>query len=171
MLLRKVYICNRNRERTLALLRSNLPAIYGLENLIRRSRMVLPTTFLFACLRMCHDRCLHPDAHVRTLSIVEFDYTLQFLLAVLPCWDVLLVKPFCLKYTVSPLCHCIFQGGTTLCHTDAYVVFFQFLHIYLTAILASTVRVMYKHGSSLVVYRGEGHSQRLQRIESFKCWS
>lgn len=149
---------------------------YSLENLIRRrSRMVLPrvlpTAFLLACLCMRNDGCLHSDAHVRTFRVVERDYTFQFLLAILPCRDIHLVKPFCLEYAVCSLSHCIFQRVATLRHTDAYAVFFQFLHVYLTAILASTVRVMYKHGSSFSIYRGESHSQRLQRIECFKCWS
>ena len=131
---------------------------------------VLPAAFLLACLHMCHGWCLHTYAHVWAFCVVEQDDTFQFLLAYLPCGNRHFVKPFCLKDAVGPLRHGIFQGVAALGHADAYVVPLQFLHIGLAGILASTVGVVYQHGGSLIVYRGQCHPQCLQWIGCLERW-
>ena len=60
------------------------------------------------------------------------------------------------------------RGVAALGHADAYVVPLQFLHIDLAAILASTVGVVYQHGRSFIVYRGQCHLQCLQWIDSLE---
>ena len=116
---------------------------HGKENLIRRQRRMIlpgvsPAAFLLTSLRMCYNWCLHADAHVRALCVVEQDDTFQFRLAVLSCGYCHLVKPFSLEYAVSP-CH--FSNGG---HQKIGYILFQFLSPFWAKVFPSYVHIITK---------------------------
>lgn len=114
-------------------------------------------------------RGLHTDTHMRTLSIVEPDYALQDVPALIPRRYSHLVQPFNLENAVCPLRYRVFKRIAALCHTDAYPSFLQFRHIFIAAILTATVRMMDQLFRCSIIYCRQRHSQCLQRVYCFQC--
>lgn len=91
---------------------------------------------------MCLLRGLHTDTHMRTLSIVEPDYTLQNIPTFIPCRYSHLVQPFNLKNAVRSFGDGVFQRVAALGHADADPSPLQFRHIFIAAILTATIRMV-----------------------------
>ena len=94
---------------------------------------------------MGYSRNLVADAHVRSSIIVEFDVTCYHI----PCMHYIIelsfpVNDFGLYNTIYTLSNCIIRRFIVLCHADCYMVLLQYRNLLVTAVLNSTVRVMYK---------------------------
>lgn len=130
---------------------------------------VFPASPLGSGLRVRHLRCLHPDAHVWPLGVVEAYDPLQFGPAFLAGGYAHLVQPFRLQYAVGASRHGVLERVSALGHADAYPVPLQFRHIRVAAVLASPVRVVDQTARRILVYCREGHLQGLERVYGLKC--
>ena len=115
-----------------------------------------------------HLRGLHPDAHMRSLRIVEVDYPYQGDLAFLSGRQLHLVQPLHLEDAVCPFGNGILQGVSALGHADCDPMFPQFRHILIAAVPAAPVRVVDKLTGLRFAYALQGHPRGLQRVDGLK---
>ena len=113
---------------------------------------------------MSHGRCLVADAHMWSLVVVEGYDACQFLFACLPCRYLHSVKPLCLENAVCAFSHGVFQRVATLRHADLSPPFPEDGDICLAAILAASVRMVYKVSCRVVVNTFVSHAESLYRV-------
>ena len=105
-----------------------------------------PHLFLFTGLLMHGIGRLQSDTVVRALAVVELYEGLYLLLSLLKRLKtpVLTIYALTLDDAVHALCKGVVGGLVVLRHRDLYLVFLQFLHIEVTAVLYAPVRMVNK---------------------------
>ena len=111
---------------------------------------------------------LHPYAHVRPLFVVEADYPFQFLAAFLARWERHLVQPFRFQDSVCAFCNRILKRVATLRHADPDVVFLEIVHVFVAAVLAAPVAMVYQGVSLPGRHGGDSHAERFQRVSGLQ---
>ena len=84
---------------------------------------------------MCLSRGLHPDAHVRSLRVVEVYNPVQNRPAFISGDYGHLIQPFDFQDAVGPFRDSVLKRVSALGHADAYPALFQFGHILVAAVL------------------------------------
>ena len=139
--------------------------------------LLLPHLFLFPGLHVGYCRYLVSDAHVRTVVVVEV-YEPSYDVPCVPDAVERLpgVDGFSLDDTIGALCDGVVRRVIVFGHTDSDVMAFKYTDIVVTAVLHSTVRVVYKsfqgYAASLrnglfECLDGHGGTQRVSQFPSY----
>lgn len=116
---------------------------------------------------MDNSRSLVPDAHVRSLVIVEADELSNPPSCVAEVTEAIdTVHELILDYAICPLGNRVVRRAVVLRHTYECVMFFQESHVIVAAILRPPVRMMYDASQVLAVRLIDGHLQSLYRMYS-----
>lgn len=110
---------------------------------------------------------LHTDAHMRPPVVVKVDKLRNLTFCVLPVLETLRldIDPLGLDGSVHPLRHGVVGGPVVLRHADGDVVFLEFAHIQVAAVLYSPVRMVDQSFEIVPSRLCDGHPEGFQREE------
>ena len=140
--------------------------------------LLLPHLFLFPCLHVDYCRYLVADAHVRTVIVVEVYEPSDDVPCVPDAVEGLPgVDGFSLDDTIGALCDGVVRRCIVFGHTDSDVMAPKYTDITVTAVLHTTVRVVYKSFQRYTTGLRDGLSERLdghggtQRARQFPSYN
>src|ERR1035437_5016723 len=91
---------------------------------------------------MCKTGCFHFQTAVWADLVIDPNYPFNSRMRFFYISETHPVQPFILQYAVNPFCYGILTRITVFCHTDLKMIFGQYFHIVLTAVLDPSVRMM-----------------------------